>query len=94
MPVTGDEIYVAPGLMMLMGIVQKPTLKNYSGRDAFLESPSFLQSVSQNQFELIIKYKHATNKSQHTLILAPQNYSKLWHFTVYSTAGTEVTASY
>jgi hypothetical protein len=33
-PVTSDELYVVPGLIMLMGIVQKPTLIYYFSRDA------------------------------------------------------------
>jgi hypothetical protein len=45
-PVTGDEIYVVLDLMMLIDIVQKPTLKSYFSRDAFLESPIFPQSMS------------------------------------------------
>jgi hypothetical protein len=37
--VTGDEIYVVLGLIILMGIVHKLKMKRYFSRDLFLESP-------------------------------------------------------
>ena len=43
-PVTSDEIYVDLGLIMLMSILQKPTLKSYFSRDAFVETLMFLQT--------------------------------------------------
>jgi hypothetical protein len=52
-PVTGEEIYVALGLMMLMGIVETPTIKSYFSKDPFLETPIFYQTMTQDRFELI-----------------------------------------
>jgi hypothetical protein len=42
-PVTSDEIYVVLDLIMLMDIVQNPTLKSYFRRDAFVETLTFPQ---------------------------------------------------
>ena len=53
-PVTSDEIFVALNLIMLMGIVQQPTLKCYYSRVAFLETLIFPQTMTQDRFELII----------------------------------------
>jgi hypothetical protein len=54
---------VVLGFMMLMGFVQKPTLKGCLSGDAVLESPIFPQSISQNQFELILKFLHFVDNS-------------------------------
>jgi hypothetical protein len=45
--VTSDEIYAIVGLIMLMSIVQKPTLKLYFSRDAFVDTTVFLQIMIQ-----------------------------------------------
>lgn len=52
-PVTSDEIFMALDLIMLMAIVQQPTLKCYCSRVAFLEILIFPQTMTQNRFELI-----------------------------------------
>jgi hypothetical protein len=57
-PVTSDEIYVVLGLIMLMGIVQKCTLKPYSSRDAFVETLIFPQTMTHDRFELIVEFLH------------------------------------
>lgn len=45
-PVTSDEIFVPLDLVMLMGIVQQPTLKCYSSSVAFLETLIFPQTMT------------------------------------------------
>jgi uncharacterized membrane protein len=40
-PVTEDEIYVVLALFMLMGTVQKPTLRSYSSKKSLLATPVF-----------------------------------------------------
>jgi len=51
--VTSDEIFVPLDLVMLMGIVQQPTLKCYSSNAAILETLIFPQTMTQDRFELI-----------------------------------------
>jgi hypothetical protein len=41
-----------------MDIVQKPTLKLYFSRDAFIETPIFPQALTHDRFELIMKFLH------------------------------------
>jgi hypothetical protein len=53
---TSDEKYVVLGLIMLMGTVQKPTLKSYFSWDAFAETSTFPQIMTQGRFELIMKF--------------------------------------
>ena len=49
-PVTGDEMYVTVGLIVPMGILQKPTLKSYFSRDVFVETPIFPQTMTHDRF--------------------------------------------
>jgi len=37
-PVTKDEMYVVLALFMLMGIIQKPTLRSYFSKNSFADS--------------------------------------------------------
>jgi hypothetical protein len=54
-----DTSNVVLGLKMLMGIVQKPTLKSSLSRDAFVETPIFPQTLmTQDKFELLMKFLH------------------------------------
>jgi hypothetical protein len=82
-PVMGDEIYVVLCLMMLMGIVQRTTMKSYFSGDAFLESPIFPQSMSQNQFELILKFLNFVDNSTIDTYNGPTKLFKI-QSTVYS----------
>ena len=79
-PVTGDEIYVVLGLLMLMGIIQKPTLKSYFSRDAFLESPIFPQTMKQDQFELIMKFIHFVDNTTADSYTGPSKLFKIHNF--------------
>jgi len=56
--VTRNEIYVVVGLKMLIGVVQKPTLKSCFSRDAFVKTPTFPQTMTQGRYELIMKCLH------------------------------------
>jgi uncharacterized membrane protein len=44
--VTADEIYRTLAIIMLMGVVQKPTMKNYFSRDPVIETPVFSQAMN------------------------------------------------
>jgi hypothetical protein len=61
--VTSDEIFVALDLIILMGIVQQPTLKCYCSRVAFLETFIFPQTMIQGRFELITSFLHFVDNS-------------------------------
>jgi hypothetical protein len=76
-PVTGEEIYVALGLMMLMGIVQMPTLKSYLSKDPFLETPIFYQTMTQDRFELITKFLNFTDNSTRDTYTGPPKLFKI-----------------
>jgi hypothetical protein len=54
-PVKKVMTYVVLGLIMLMGIMQKPTLKSYFSCDAFTEIPILPQTMTQGRFDLIKK---------------------------------------
>jgi hypothetical protein len=62
-PVTTDEIYVVLALFMLMGIVQKPTLRMYFSRNSVLATPVFGSVISIDRFESICKFMHFKVKS-------------------------------
>jgi hypothetical protein len=57
-PVTEDEVYVMLGLYLLMGIIQKPTLRSYFSRKRILSTPGFGDIISRDRFELITKFLH------------------------------------
>jgi hypothetical protein len=76
-PVTGEEIYVALGLMMLMGIVEMPTIKSYISKDPFLETPIFYQTMTQDRFELITKFLHFMDNSTRDTYTGPHKLFKI-----------------
>jgi hypothetical protein len=51
-----DELHVVLGVIMLMGIVQKTTLKSYFSCDAFRDIPILPQTMTQGRFDLIKKF--------------------------------------
>ena len=55
--------YVVLGLILLMGMVQKPTLKFCFYRDAFVETPIFPQTMKHRKFELNTRFLHFSDKT-------------------------------
>jgi hypothetical protein len=51
---------------MVIGIVQKPTLKSCFSRDAFVDPPIFPQTMTQGSYKLIMKSLHFVNSTVHT----------------------------
>jgi hypothetical protein len=51
-------MYVILGLYLLMGIIQKPTLRSYFSRKRILSTPGFGDIISRDRFELITKCLH------------------------------------
>jgi hypothetical protein len=50
-PITTDEIYVLLAIFMLMGIIQKPTLRSYFSKHVILATPIFGSIISRDRFE-------------------------------------------
>jgi hypothetical protein len=57
-PVTENEIHVLLGLFLLMGMVQKPTMRSYFSKKRVLSTPGFADVISRERFELICKFLH------------------------------------
>jgi hypothetical protein len=57
-PIDNDEIYENLGMIMLMGIIKKRTLKSYFSKKPVLDIPIFGQTMTQDRFELITKFFH------------------------------------
>jgi hypothetical protein len=53
--VTKGEIYVVLGLFMLVGIIQKPTLRSYSTTKRVISTPEFGDTTTRDKLELICK---------------------------------------
>jgi hypothetical protein len=61
-PVTSYEIYVVLGLIMVMGVEERPTLKPYFSRDAFIET-DISTDYDTDRYELIMKFLHFVGNS-------------------------------
>lgn len=59
--VTDDDIYQFIGLIILMGIVRKPTIEMYWSTDEMLSTPFFGKCMSQNRFSSILRFLHFTS---------------------------------
>ena len=57
-PVTKDEMYVVISLLMLIGIIQKPTLRSYLSKNYILAAPNFGSIISMDRFESICNFMH------------------------------------
>ena len=57
-PTTLNEVRVFIGLLMLMGIIQKPNLRMYFSRKHMLETPFFPNVMSEERFSLLTRFLH------------------------------------
>jgi hypothetical protein len=57
-PMTAKEIYVVLALFMLMGIVQKPSLRMHLSRNHLVATPVFGSVISLDRFESICRFLH------------------------------------
>jgi Transposase IS4 len=72
--VTKDELWTFFALELLMGIVKKPTIKDYWTTDELLHSPMFPKAMSRNRFEEILRILHfSDNNMDHSA-----KSSRLW----------------
>ena len=60
-PVTIDEMYVVLAILMLMRIIQKPTLRSYYSKNYILMTPIFGSIISMDRFESICNFMHFNN---------------------------------
>ena len=57
-PVTESEIYPFSGLFLLMGIVQKPTVRSYFSKIRVISKPGFADVSTRQRSDLIGKFLH------------------------------------
>ncbi|CAG2195785.1 unnamed protein product [Mytilus edulis] len=62
--VTLAEMRTFIGLLLLMGIIQKPSIESYWSTNCLFNTPSFANAMSRNRFQLILKFLHANNNEQ------------------------------
>jgi hypothetical protein len=70
-----DELYVFFALQMLMGIVQKPSLKSYFTKNPLLDTTIFYKTMTQDRFELLNRFIHFVNDYE-IATYQGKNYSK------------------
>jgi len=76
-PVNVNEIWVFFALELLMGIVKKPSLKDYWSTDPLLHTPIFSNQISRNRYQYILRSLHFADNS------APNPSDKLWKLGVF-----------
>jgi hypothetical protein len=76
--VTENEIYVVLGLYLLMGIIQKPTLRSYFSRRRILSTPGFGDVISRERFELIMKFLHFADNTDKANYEGPAKLHKIF----------------
>ena len=74
--VTKDEMYVVLALFMLMGIIQKPTLRSYFSKNYILVTPIFGSIISMDRFESICNFMHFNNNDHVGTYQGPSQISK------------------
>ena len=60
-PVELAEIKIFLGLVMLMGIIHKPSLPMYWSKEELLSTPIFSKVMRRDRFNLILKVLHYNN---------------------------------
>ena len=77
-PVTSNEIYTVLGLFLLMGIVQKPTVRSYFSKKKIISTPSFSEVISRERFELICKFLHFVDNESFVTYQGPSKLFKIF----------------
>ena len=77
-PVTKDEMYVVLALYMLMGIIQKPTLRSYFSKNYILATPIFGSIISMDRFESICSFMHFNNNDHIGTYQGPSKLFKIY----------------
>ena len=78
--VDNDELYVHFVHQMLMGIIQKPSLRSYFSKNPILNSPVFYSTMAEYRYETINRFLHSVDNSQLEHMKATKSGSKsiLW----------------
>ncbi|XP_021932761.1 piggyBac transposable element-derived protein 4-like [Zootermopsis nevadensis] len=77
-PLSDDEMYVVLALFMLIGIVQKPTLRSYFSKNSLLATPVFGSVISMDRFESVCKFIHFTNNDSKDTYQGPPKLFKIY----------------
>jgi len=76
--VTKDEMYVVLALFMLMGIIQKPTLRSYFSKNYILATPVFGSIISMDWFESLDYFMHFNNNDHVGTYQGPSKLFKIY----------------
>jgi hypothetical protein len=76
--VTEEEIYIVLGLFMLMGIIQKPTLRSYFTTKRLISTPGFRDVMTRETLEIICKFLHFTDNESISNSEGPQKLFKIF----------------
>jgi hypothetical protein len=71
-PLTVDEFCTFLALHLLMGVMKKPTLKEYWFTNPLLDTPAFRHAISRNRYESILRSLHFADNTN------PNPSNKLW----------------
>jgi len=73
-----DEMYVVLALFMLMGIIQKPTLRLYFSKNCILATPIFGSVISMDRFESVCNVMHFNNNDNIGTYQEPSKLFKIY----------------
>ncbi|XP_023703521.1 piggyBac transposable element-derived protein 4-like [Cryptotermes secundus] len=76
--VTVDEMYVVLALIMLTGIVQKPTLRSYYSKNRLLFTPFFSETLPLERLEAITRFLHFSDNSKQSEYQGPPKLFKIF----------------
>jgi len=71
-------VYVVLALFMLMGIIQKPTLRSYFSKNYILATPIFGSIISMDQFDSICNFMHFNNNDHTGTYQGPSKLFKIY----------------
>jgi hypothetical protein len=76
--VTVHEMYVVLALIMLTGIVQKPTLRSYYTKNRLLFTPFFPETLPLERLEVITRVMHFADNSKQNEYQGPPKLFKIY----------------
>ena len=75
--VTVAEMKKFIGIVLLMGIIYKPSIPMYWSTDELYSTPIFSELMSRNRFQLILKFLHFNNNLDPTYDIQDENRDRL-----------------
>jgi hypothetical protein len=76
--VTEGKIYIVLGLFMLMGIIQKPTLRSYFTTKRLISTSEFRDIMTQESLEIMCKFLHFTDNESKSNFEGPEKLFKIF----------------